>query len=123
MVSVKTEGRKIDFLENCIAESTVHVFVLIPNLFLTLFIEIKNFWKTISCLEKKWNVFTLVHQKVTIKVIRGQKLEKGQNIVNLILMVSKETIRQRKQYLTALAWEVRKSEVFENLSIWWKKNK
>ena len=50
MVSVKTKGRKIDFVRNCIAESTAYFIISILTFSITPIINIKIFQKTISYL-------------------------------------------------------------------------
>ena len=74
MVSMKTVGRKIDFVGHCISESTAYFFFIILNFVLQLLLKSK-FLKTHFY---RWKPFL----PGLFKVLLGQKFRKGQLIAD-----------------------------------------
>ena len=74
MVSMKTVGRKIDFVGHCISESTAYFFFIILNFVLQLLLKSK-FLKTHFY---PWKLFLTS----LFKVLLGQKFRKGQLIAD-----------------------------------------
>ena len=72
---MKTKGRKIDFLGNCIAESTANLFVIILNF---IFITIIQIFLTFFLLFLTTNEISLgkFTNKLLIKLIQGHSLAK-----------------------------------------------